>query len=95
MAELLTLATPIVPPTRTTYKVTLLVLDWLARVIQIRLRGSDGVEVHVEYSGDTATALMTTLNSANLSVKSLQRRILEKLAADGKLPAGTVSGTPE
>ena len=95
MAELLTLDTPIVPPTRTTYKVTLLVLDWLAKVIQIRLRGSDGVEVYAEYSGDAATALMTILNSANLSVKSLQRRILEKLAADGKLPAGTVSGTPE
>jgi hypothetical protein len=42
------------------------------------------------YSGAEATQLMQTLNTANLTTKSLQKRVLEKLQADGKLPPGTV-----
>jgi len=94
MAEQLDLATPIIPPSRTTYAVIRLMLDYENAVIQIALRGSDGAEVQVEYLGTPATALMTTLNKINLSTKSLQRRILEQLVTDGKMAAGTVSGTP-
>lgn len=94
MAETLTLTAPIVPPTRTTYAIKRLVLDVSAAVIQAYLGGSDGVEVLVEWSGAQATTLLTALNSANLSVKSLQRRVLEQAVTDGKLTAGTVSGTP-
>jgi hypothetical protein len=94
MAELLTLTAPLVPPTRTTYKINRLVLDVVASVIQAYLGGSDGVEVLAEWTGAPAAALLTALNSANLSVKSLQRRVLEQAVTDGKLTAGTVSGTP-
>ena len=51
-----------------------------------------GIETCI-YKGDTATTLMRALNKADLSVKSLQRRILERLVVDGKLPAGAVTGT--
>ncbi len=94
MSEQLDLTAPIVPPSRTTYAIKSLVLDWNAQVIQVRLMGSDGVEVLAEYGGTTAVSLMTVLNTANLSILSLHKRILQKLVTDGKLPAGTVSGTP-
>ncbi len=37
---------------------------------------------------------MVALNTANLSIKSPQRRILERLVADGKL-TGSIAGTPD
>jgi hypothetical protein len=94
MAEQLDLATPIAPPQRTTYRISRVVLDWDAQVIQITLVGSDGLEVRAEYTGAIAVGLMTVLNTTNLATLSLQKRILQKLVTDGKLPAGTVSGTP-
>ena len=42
----------------------------------------------------SATAMIKQLNTANLTTKSMQKRILEKLSADGFLP-GTVQGTPD
>ena len=94
MAEILTLTTPIAQPSRTTYRVQRLTLDWDAAAIRIDLLGSDGVVVNASYDGAVALALMTTLNSANMSTTSLHKRILQKLQTDGILPAGTVSGTP-
>ncbi len=94
MAEQLDLTTPIVPPTRTAYTFSRLVLDLEAQVIQAVVRGSDGVEVRGEWTGATAVALMTALNTANLSTLSLVKRVLQKMVTDGKLPAGSVSGTP-
>lgn len=94
MAEQLDLTAPIVA-TRTTYTVLFLGLDWENAGISIRLKGSDGVVLSMGYAGNEATVLMTALNSANLSVKSLYRRLLERLVTDGKLPAGTVSGSPQ
>jgi hypothetical protein len=96
MAELLTLTTPIVPPTRISYTFARLTLDLEAQFIQAVVRGSDGVEVHGEWSGPTAVALMTALNVANLSTgTSLVKLVFQQLVAAGKLPAGTVSGTPQ
>ena len=94
MSEQLDLTTPIVTPSRTTYSVQRVLFDWAAAVIQIWVKGSDSVELQLEYTGPTATSLMTILNTANLSTLSLQKRVLQKLVTDGKLPAGTVSGTP-
>ena len=81
--------------TRTNVTIQFLHLDLRAGgTIVVGLLGSDGVGFHVTYTGPTAITLMTALTSANLSVKSLHQRVLEKLALDGFLPAGTVSGTP-
>lgn len=44
-------------------------------------------------SDKKATNMIIALNKANLSVKSLQRRIFEALIADGHL-SGSVTGTP-
>lgn len=88
--ETVTLTTPI-----TDYQVAKLVLDLQHAAIEILLQvpGSDST-VYFLYSGGEAITLMRALNKMDLSVKSLHRRILEKLIADGKL-VGVVSGAPD
>ena len=94
MAELLTLAVPVVPPSITTYRVVYLAFDWLNPSITIGLTGANGERFNHSYSGPTATTLMVALNKANLSTISLHRRVIERLVADGVL-AGTISGSPD
>jgi hypothetical protein len=95
MAEILNLTAPIVPPTRVSYAFSRLMLDLDAQVIQAVVKGSDGVEVRGEWTGATAVSLMTALNVANLSAgTSLVKLVFQQLVAAGKLPAGTVAGTP-
>ena len=94
MPEILTLTSPITKPSVTTYVVLFLSLDWGNARIVVRVQASDEAVQEFVYEGATATALMTILNSANLSVKSLYKRVIEKLQADGNLPAGTITGTP-
>lgn len=95
MPEQLDLTVPIIQPQRLSYLITLMVLDWAAPAIIIRLLGSDNVEVRAEYAGNTALTLLSALNTANLSTASLHKRVLQRLVADGKLPAGAVSGVPQ
>jgi len=38
---------------------------------------------------------MLGLNKADLSAKSLNRRAIEKMQADGKLGTGTITGEPD
>ncbi len=85
----------------TTYRLIGLALDWEHAYISIRLRGANGEIKTFSYGGDgpgvnpaAVLALLVALNKADLSVKSLQRRILERLIADGKI-LGTISGTPD
>lgn len=92
-AEQLNLTTPITAPSTTTYKVIFLAMQWPQGQVTIELADENGKTTGYSYNGAEATSLMAALNTANLSVKSLQRRILEKLVSDGKL-TGTVSGTP-
>lgn len=106
MPEDLILTTPEIVPqvTTTSYRVVGLSLDWERTTIVIRVRGSNGEVKTFVYGGsdpstpqaakDKATALMIALNKANLSVKSLQRRVLEQLATDGLLVGG-VTGAPD
>ena len=94
MSEQLDLSAPIVPPSITSYRVTVLHLDWNAPSVKVGLTGSDGSAPIFSYAGNEASALMTVLNTANLSTTSLQKRVLQKLTTDGKLPAGSVTGTP-
>ena len=96
MAETLVLTTAEVTPqiTTTDYRVIYLLLDWDSKLIVIHLRGTNGERKEFRYEGTVALNLMVALNKSDLSVKSLQRRILEKLIADGKL-SGSVTGTPD
>ncbi len=104
--EDLVLTTPEIIPqiTTETYRLVGLYLDWERTTIMIRLRGANGETKSFTYGGNDpstpqaektkALALMTALNKANLTIKSLQRRVLEQLAADGLL-VGSVTGTPD
>jgi hypothetical protein len=104
--EILTLTTPEVRPAITTaiYRVVKLNFDWEAAYIFIGLRGENGELKTFTYGGPEpfvteadrtkAITLMTALNKANLSIKSLQRRVIEQLVTDGKLD-GAVSGSPD
>ncbi len=94
--ESVTLTTPEVTPaiTTTDYRVSLLVLDVEGAHIVIHLRGTNGERHEYRYDDPDATPLLVALNKANLSVKSLQRRVLERLIADGKL-AGSIAGSPD
>lgn len=96
MAETIILTTPEVTPqiTTTDYRVVYLLLEWEQAFIVIHLRGTNGERKVARYEGSEATTLMQTLNKANLSIKSLHCRILEKLIADGKL-SGSISGSPD
>lgn len=94
--ETITLSTPEVIPQKLTtdYRVVALLLDWEGSFIQIRLRGTNNESKDFRYEGATATTMMIGLNKANLSLKSLHRRIIERLITDGLL-AGAVSGNPD
>jgi hypothetical protein len=98
MAEQLNLVTPDqATPGTPDYRVVLLTLAFEGpegSYIVIGLQGSTGTRRTFTYEGATARALILALNTVNLSVKSLQRRVLERLIADGKL-AGAISGTPD
>ena len=92
--EILTLTSPIVPPSITTWRVSYLALNWDGESITVGLRGSNGETKNHSYSGATAISLMTALNKANLSTISLHRRIINQLVTDGVI-LGTVSGSPD
>ena len=94
MAEQLDLTVPIAGPTISTYKIIELRMNWPNGEIDVTLADELGKTIACQYRGAEAVALMLTLNTANLSVKSLHKRTIEKLQAGGKLPAGTITGTP-
>lgn len=95
MAERIDLTTPFQPDpsSASDLVVAKIVLDWEGAGIVITLK-KNGVRKEVSYNGATATTLMNQLNTANLSTKSLHRRLLERLIADGHL-SGTISGSPD
>lgn len=101
MPETVTLAVPVqTDPGATSFRVVILLLDFAGAIVQVTLRDWTGAAfgghtLVVTYTGAEATALMTALNTANLSTKSLHKRVIEKLQADGKLGAGAIAGTPE
>ena len=94
MAESFVLTTPLTQQT-TQYSVRSLLLSLDSPSVRVVLMDQAGVRSTYEYVGETALTLVIQLNKANLSVSSLQRRILEQLAADGKIGDGAVTGTPD
>ena len=95
MAEQLDLGAPAQSaPGTVTWKPILLHLNWEQAAIKAGFRGDNGEYTSVGWDGADATTLMIALNKANLSTKSLHKRIMEKAVADGKLN-GTISGVPD
>lgn len=105
MAEDYTLTTPEVVPEKVTtkYKVIFQSYDWIESYTFFKLQSDQGEILTASYGGmladqagkDKARDFMKFLNTANCSTKSQQKRILEQLNKDGKIPAGTVTGTPD
>jgi len=56
---------------------------------------SGGRAIECRYEGAEADALLITLNKANLSTLSLEKRVTQKCQADGKLGAGAITGSPD
>lgn len=94
MAQKWTLTTPLVPPTVTTYEVTQLFMSRTMSVIHVEVTTNTGVVVSYTYTGATALTLLGQLNVANNFTIPLERRILERLATDGVIGPGSVTGTP-
>lgn len=97
------------PVTTTKYRVVAMFFDMEAIVqdqpigappntepgsIVIRVKDNNNVPSVFTYKGKEAQDWIKWINTANLTNRSLQKRVLEKLSADGYLP-GTVTGTPD
>lgn len=95
MPETLTFATPVTAPSKLTAKLIRLDLQAELQYVLIQARANTGEVVEWEERGAAATTLLSQLNTANLTLKSLQRRALEYLATKRPELAGTVSGTPD
>lgn len=96
MAEALTLTTP-ATRTTTTYRVAQLHLEPDDRRFTLVVRGTNGETITAYREGTDAVTLMRALNKANNTIKSLERRALEWLAAqpEGAAIPGTISGAPD
>lgn len=101
--EQLDLTNPVTTPPVTTanYRVQVLLLDWETiqsaegkGLVRITVRDNNGVVSDYQYTGPEALDLMKWMNTANFTVNSMHKRILQKLSNDGFLP-GTVTGTPD
>lgn len=95
MAEEIILTTPVIKPTTTKWRVRKLYKDLDAPSIYVRLRGDDGSERDFTYVGDTALQFIIILNKANNSIKSEERKILERLQVDYLELAGNITGSPD
>lgn len=92
--EQVNLTTPETTPDNTYWQVNKLFLFWFDQAIRIELIGANGEVSEYSYDGAEATSLMIALNKTNLSTKSLHKRIMEKLVAEGKMK-GAISGAPD
>jgi hypothetical protein len=54
-----------------------------------------GRTIECRYDGAEAEALLVSLNKANLSTLSLEKRVTQKCQTDGKLGTGAITGTPD
>lgn len=102
--EELVLTDPVVIPEKTTstYRVLSLSLDWEGKftvtsdsgIVLITLKDNNNERSNYHYEGKEAIDLMKWLNTANFTVNSMHKKILQKLSNDGFIP-GEVTGTPD
>lgn len=104
MAEIVTLTAAIAKPAQNTVRIDRLTIDIEQKAILIQWLGNNGEPGSASYptpapvdhpSQPTGAALITALNTANLSTKSLVKRVLERLQTDNYLPSGAISGAPD
>jgi hypothetical protein len=92
--ERITLTTPKPLPAQVVgYTVSSLLLKYEPTPqIVVTLKGEDGKYTDQVYEGATALTLLQQLNKVNLSTRSLNQRIFDRLIADGRI-SGTVAGS--
>jgi hypothetical protein len=88
--EKLTLTAPISKPSIAEWSIAKFEVNVENAEIVVTVKGDNGEYKTVRY--ESAATLINSLNTANLTIKSLRRRILERLQADGHLGAGNFSG---
>ena len=94
-AETLTLNTPESSPSITTWQPVHIILNREGQRIDVRFKGSAGETRTCSEIGAAAVATMTTLNKANLTANSLEKRTITWAQALGCLGAGSVTGSPD
>lgn len=55
----------------------------------------NGKSLQCVYADTAADSLLISINKMNFSVTSMQKRVMQQCQTDGKLGAGTISGTPQ
>lgn len=93
--ESVVLTTPITAAPVISYSIRYINLSWEMKVVEVGYTDNLGQANTKRYDGQTATNMIIALNKANLSIKSLHRRVMEQLMTDGVLPAGSITGTPD
>ena len=93
-SEDLTLTSPI---TSATWRVQEIRLNWDKAFVNVLFKDENTPlrQVICSETGPAALSLMSTLNTANLTSNSLQKRALNWAIGKGCLGAGTIAGTPE
>ena len=56
---------------------------------------SGGKSLECRYEGATAQTLINSLNKANLSTNSLEKRVMSQCQTDGLIGSGSISGSPD
>ena len=74
--------------------------DNVGEIVTAVYEDSAADKAESSYTADSAadkaaTTLLRALNTVNLSTTSLQKRVIQRLVTDGKLPAGAVTGAPD
>ena len=100
MPETVTLTTPITKPVVSTIQLQSIHIDVMTKSIYLTWIGDNNEVFSANYptpspnAQPSGGALITTLNTANLSTLSLVKRIYQRLVLDGYI-TGTIIGTPQ
>lgn len=101
--ERVSLSAPVTTPNGTKWAVSMIHQErFPPRVVveAVLLDASDNVlqtvrDEHTQASAVTAASLLTILNTMNNSTTSEEKRILQHLQSEGKIGAGSVTGSPQ
>ena len=101
MAEIFTTDAPVqADPGASTFRVASHLLVWDGPFVEIVLREwADGTfrgrRIRITYDGAAAVAILRVVSRGEFAPSSLHGWLLARCQADGKLPAGQRTGTPD
>ena|SRR6185295_1349502 len=108
MAEEVVFTAPVVPPSRTKAHIRRITIDIDAKAIGFDCVGDDGVGFAASYPTTTppqlnplgqpqqsGAAILNNLNNRDGRTVSLIKKGNQLLQADGYMPAGNITGTPD